>query len=87
VTPGPLGAGFHCSENGAVVDARGRASESIFNLGPARLGDLLESIAVPEIREQAVDLAFVLKERVNQMQTLNSKETLRVEPVDEWVAA
>jgi hydroxyacylglutathione hydrolase len=87
VTPGPLGAGFHCSESGAVIDARGRASESIFNLGPGRLGDLLESIAVPEIREQAVDLAFVLKERVNQMQTLNAGETRRAKPAEEWVAA
>ncbi len=66
VTPGPLGAGFHCSENGAVIDASGRASGIIFNLGPGRLGDLIESIAVPEIRQQAVALALTLNERLNQ---------------------
>lgn len=78
VTPGPLGAGFHCSDDGAVIDASGRASEIIFNLGPGRLGDLIESIAVPEIRQQAVDLALTLKERLNQVRTLSESE---------WVAA
>jgi uncharacterized NAD(P)/FAD-binding protein YdhS len=57
VTAGPLGAGFHCALNGAVIDVNGQTSETIYNLGPGRLGDLIESIAVPEIREQAVELA------------------------------
>jgi hydroxyacylglutathione hydrolase len=64
VTSGPLGAGFHCSQDGAVIDAGGCASEIIFNLGPGRLGDLLESIAIPEIRQQAVELASVLADRM-----------------------
>jgi hydroxyacylglutathione hydrolase len=66
VTSGPLGAGFHCSQDGAVIDADGRASEIIFNLGPGRLGDLLESIAIPEIRQQAVELASTLVDRMRQ---------------------
>ena len=66
VTPGPLGAGFHCSSAGAVIDAGGRASEIIFNLGPGRLGDLLESIAIPEIRQQAVELASTLADRMRR---------------------
>ncbi|MFC5864821.1 FAD/NAD(P)-binding protein [Acidicapsa dinghuensis] len=64
VTAGPLGTGFHCSPNGAVIGADGHASEIIFNLGPGRLGDLIESIAVPEIRQQAVELASTLADRV-----------------------
>jgi hydroxyacylglutathione hydrolase len=64
VTSGPLGTGFHCSQDGAVIDARGHASEIIFNLGPGRLGDLIESIAVPEIRQQAVELASMLADRM-----------------------
>jgi uncharacterized NAD(P)/FAD-binding protein YdhS len=64
VTSGPLGAGFHCSQDGAVIDANGHASEIIFNLGPGRLGDLIESIAVPEIRQQAVELASTLADRI-----------------------
>jgi len=35
-------------------------TEVLFNLGPGRLGTLLESIAIPEIREQAVELAEML---------------------------
>ena len=69
VTSGPLGAGFHCSQDGAVIDADGRASEIIFNLGPGRLGDLLESIAIPEIRQQAVELASTLVDRMRQRYT------------------
>jgi len=64
VTSGPLGTGFHCSRNAAVIDSDGHASEIIFNLGPGRLGDLLESIAVPEIRQQAVELALTLADRI-----------------------
>jgi hydroxyacylglutathione hydrolase len=66
VTSGPLGAGFHCSQDGAVIDADGRPSEIIFNLGPGRLGDLLESIAIPEIRQQAVELASTLVDHMRQ---------------------
>jgi uncharacterized NAD(P)/FAD-binding protein YdhS len=64
VTSGPLDTGFHCSRDGAVIDSGGHASEIIFNLGPGRLGDLLESIAVPEIRQQAVELALTLADRI-----------------------
>jgi hydroxyacylglutathione hydrolase len=64
VTSGPLSTGFHCSQDGAVVDANGHTSEIIFNLGPGRLGDLIESIAVPEIRQQAVELASTLADRI-----------------------
>jgi uncharacterized NAD(P)/FAD-binding protein YdhS len=70
VTSGPLGTGFHCSKDGAVIDADGHASEIIFNLGPGRLGDLLESIAVPEIRQQAVALASTLAGRIRSQYVL-----------------
>jgi uncharacterized NAD(P)/FAD-binding protein YdhS len=73
VTSGPLGAGFHCSQNGAVIDAGGHTSEIIFNLGPGRLGDLLESIAVPEIRQQAVELASTLADRMRPQCSLPEK--------------
>ena len=60
VTSGPMGGGFHCTREGALIGADGKASEVLFNLGPGRLGTLLESIAIPEIREQAVVLAGIL---------------------------
>jgi uncharacterized NAD(P)/FAD-binding protein YdhS len=70
VTSSPLGTGFHCSQDGAVIDADGHASEILFNLGPGRLGDLLESIAVPEIRKQAVGVASTLADRMRPQNIL-----------------
>ena len=90
VTSGPLGAGFHCSQEGAVIDAGGHASEIIFNLGPGRLGDLIESIALPEIRQQAVELASVLTDRVRSQYVLAEKVVTGIgkrELAGEWVAA
>ncbi len=73
VTSGPFGTGFHCSQDGAVIDTAGHASEIIFNLGPGRLGDLIESIAVPEIRQQAVELASTLADLMRAQQGLPEK--------------
>jgi hydroxyacylglutathione hydrolase len=69
-----LGTGFHCSQDGAVIDAGGQASEVIFNLGPGRLGDLIESIAIPEIRQQTIELASVLAQRIKPKYVL--RETM-----------
>jgi hydroxyacylglutathione hydrolase len=80
VTSGPLGAGFHCSQDGAVIDAGGCASEIIFNLGPGRLGDLLESIAIPEIRQQAVELASTLADRMTRRYTFPEKMVTGIAP-------
>jgi uncharacterized NAD(P)/FAD-binding protein YdhS len=61
ITPGPLGGGLRCDCRGAVIDSNDRSSNILFNIGPGRLGTLLESIAVPELRQQAVALAGTLK--------------------------
>jgi hydroxyacylglutathione hydrolase len=90
VTSGPLGAGFHCSQDGAVIDAGSRASEIIFNLGPGRLGDLLESIAIPEIRQQAVELASTLADRIGPHDILPENTATGAatpELTGEWVTA
>jgi hydroxyacylglutathione hydrolase len=90
VTSGPLNTGFHCSQDGAVIDAGGHASEIVFNLGPGRLGDLIESIAVPEIRQQAVELASTLADRMRAQDVLAEKTVTGVathEFAGEWVAA
>lgn len=59
---GPLGFGLRCDPFGALLDREGRPSSILSNLGPGRLGTLLESIAIPEIRDQA----FALAERLAQ---------------------
>ena len=60
ITAGPLGGGLWSDEDGALRAADGSFSEVLFTLGPARQGTLLESIAVPELRVQAVALAELL---------------------------
>ena len=90
VTSGPLGTGFHCSQDGAVIDTAGQASEIVFNLGPGRLGDLIESIAVPEIRQQAAALASTIADRMRSQHMLPEKtETGSATPelTEEWAIA
>ncbi|MFJ5533515.1 FAD/NAD(P)-binding protein [Streptomyces sp. NPDC093261] len=54
--PGPLGMGVATRE-GRLLDAAGRADRALFTLGAPRRGELWETTAVPEIREQAAALA------------------------------
>lgn len=72
-TAGAFGTGFHCAENGALIDATGKASRTLFNLGPGRLGDLFESIAIPEIRKQAVDLAETVMQSLRRQNDLQAQ--------------
>jgi uncharacterized NAD(P)/FAD-binding protein YdhS len=58
--PGPLGLGLDTNCEGRLLDAAGRPSPGLWTLGPLRRGALLETTAVPEIREQAAALAVIL---------------------------
>jgi uncharacterized NAD(P)/FAD-binding protein YdhS len=58
--PDELGIGLATSPDGALLDIEGEASRCCFTLGPPRRGELLESAAIPEIRQQAAALAGVL---------------------------
>jgi len=59
----PLGTGLDVDNDCAVVDARGRASERIFAVGPMSQAAFWEAIAVPDIRLQAALLARRLTEQ------------------------
>jgi uncharacterized NAD(P)/FAD-binding protein YdhS len=60
IVPGPHGSGLWTSQSGALKDANGAFSDLLFHVGPGRQGTLLESIAVPELRQQAKDMAELL---------------------------
>jgi uncharacterized NAD(P)/FAD-binding protein YdhS len=60
VRPDELGLGLDVAENGAVIDAQGSASNSVYAIGPLRKAKLYESIAVPELRVQVAELANLL---------------------------
>ena len=55
--PGPQGLGLASSDIGHVLDRRGQPDPALYVLGALRIGDLWESIAIPELREQARDIA------------------------------
>ena len=55
-----LALGLHADAQGAVLQRDGRRSTTLHLLGPSRLGSCLESVAVPELRQQAWALAGTL---------------------------
>jgi uncharacterized NAD(P)/FAD-binding protein YdhS len=57
VRPHPLALGLDTCRDGALRDAQGRASTTLFAIGPLRRGELWETTAIPEIRGQAQALA------------------------------
>ncbi|MDO7849483.1 FAD/NAD(P)-binding protein [Hymenobacter sp. M29] len=60
----PLGLGLLTDEHGALRGADGRVSATLFTLGPSRRPAYFESTAVPELRQQAAELARELAQRV-----------------------
>ena len=57
LTPDPLGLGVETDDDGALLATDGARVEGLFTLGPLRRPALWESTAIPEIREQAAELA------------------------------
>jgi len=55
-TPDPLRLGIEADANGAVLDVSGMPSDLVFTLGPPLRGQLYETNALPEIRDQAAAL-------------------------------
>ncbi|WP_422127058.1 FAD/NAD(P)-binding protein [Streptomyces misionensis] len=79
--PGPLGIGLATTAEGRLR-ARDGAVEPLWTLGAHRRGDLWESTAVPEIREQAAALArTLLKSRSTTGRSIPSAERVRPVPV------
>jgi uncharacterized NAD(P)/FAD-binding protein YdhS len=62
--PDPLFLGLDADEHGGLIDYNGRASYSLFAIGPMRKGLLWETTAVPEIRVQAGELARCITRRL-----------------------
>lgn len=58
--PDPTGLGLTSDEAGALRDSDGGIVTGLYTIGSPRKGDLWESIAVPELRQQAADLARTL---------------------------
>jgi uncharacterized NAD(P)/FAD-binding protein YdhS len=63
--PDPLFLGLDVDANGALLSSDGIASSALYAIGPARKGRLWESVAVPELRVQAAELAEHLVQTVD----------------------
>jgi uncharacterized NAD(P)/FAD-binding protein YdhS len=60
-----LGQGLLTDNDGALIGRDGAQSNVVFTLGPMRRGTLLETTAIPEIREQAASLVGRLLAQIN----------------------
>lgn len=56
----PLRLGLETDSDGRLLDTNGQITPGLYALGPVRIAGLWESIAMPEIREQALQLAALL---------------------------
>lgn len=53
IRPNDIGLGVDTAPDGSVLEAQGNRSTLLYTLGTPRKGNLWETIAVPELREQA----------------------------------
>lgn len=60
LTPDPLRLGWVTDIDGRLIGVAGNSVAGLYTIGPLRIADLWESIAIPEIRVQAAALANVL---------------------------
>lgn len=60
IRPNYIGKGLQTNPHGAIIDSDGVTSDWLLTLGPPRIGGLLETIAVPELRKQAEAMASYL---------------------------
>ncbi len=60
LTPDTLRLGFETDSGGRFISSNGQSVKGLFTLGPVRIPALWESIAIPEIRNQALALAKVI---------------------------
>ena len=68
LTPDPLRLGVLTDAQGALLGADGAVAPALFTLGPSRRPAYFESTAIPELRQQAADLAAELARRVETQQ-------------------
>lgn len=63
IRPGPHGIGLDTDATGALIAADGTPDPRLYAIGSVRRGQLWESIAVPELRQQAAALARTITGR------------------------
>lgn len=64
IRPNAMGLGLDTTADGAILDAQENVSNFLYTLGSPRKGDLWETTAVRELREQAQTLAITLRDSI-----------------------
>lgn len=77
--PDSLFLGLDVDANGALIDSTGQRSSALYAIGPVRKGFLWETTAVPELREQAADLAAHLANRLSSRREDDAEIVTRTE--------
>ena len=67
VYPDELGLGLKCGERGELIKKNGIESKHLLAIGSLRRGELWETIAVRELRQQAKELADVVLQNIYQL--------------------
>jgi uncharacterized NAD(P)/FAD-binding protein YdhS len=70
-TPDQLRLGIETDTDGGLIGADGRTVRNLFAIGPLRIPTLFESIAIPEIRVQAENLAKLLASRYSDFSSFS----------------
>jgi uncharacterized NAD(P)/FAD-binding protein YdhS len=68
----PLRLGIRADEEFKVIQPNGRASEYLFVIGSALTGELWESIAINELRQQAQQIAITILRETHNMRAANT---------------
>ena len=72
--PDPLFLGLDVNDQGQLLDATGHAVPNLHTLGSPQKGRLFETTAVPELRQQAFDLARLIAEDLQKNARLAVKD-------------
>jgi uncharacterized NAD(P)/FAD-binding protein YdhS len=70
----PLGTGVLANRVGALVARDGSVSDRVYAVGPMRIGSLIESVAIPEIRRQAREVADLVGAPSQSRRVLQSRD-------------
>jgi uncharacterized NAD(P)/FAD-binding protein YdhS len=84
--PDSLFLGLDVSDDGALIDSQGTPSDFLCAVGPSRKGSLWETTAVPEIRQEVLDLVKHLLGSAGHRETASVKSAID-SPVTQEVCA
>jgi uncharacterized NAD(P)/FAD-binding protein YdhS len=84
IRPDELYLGLDATDDGALIHAQDESSDSLYTVGPTRKGQLWETTAVPEIRDQVAALSELL---LNKIRSGHAESSDRAEETSTAISA